>query len=367
MKKEILTDAIELITKDCKDNVNKTKNYDEYLNAMTEKELDNIITLYSSMQYDEEELDLMYGILKENSKDRKIAFLLKNLNKIVELEIEVFMEALINDIMKIIYNDGYIEYTIESLEIFINHIIILRKLGFIFVNMQNGKIKIHMPKEVLKVAQSKITSMQIKGIDVEKTNINEFIRGFLNAYGMISITEAYILISKLYKNISPEIFNRYIFFTANILHTQFKADDIYMYNINLLDEEIPELEYIHSKLEYSFYSLDEIKLLARNEYYTKYMQYNVLQEFVEKHLNDVPMSMVKLEILDWYIVLAQMDIEYVESYIDKKINELEIKEKYKLQMKEYIRKVYEICPKWKLKGAIKHKKNNEIKILEFPV
>lgn len=211
MKKEILTDAIELITKDCKDNVNKTKNYDEYLNAMTEKELDNIITLYSSMQYDEEELDLMYGILKENSKDRKIAFLLKNLNKIVELEIEVFMEALINDIMKIIYNDGYIEYTIESLEIFINHIIILRKLGFIFVNMQNGKIKIHMPKEVLKVAQSKITSMQIKGIDVEKTNINEFIRGFLNAYGMISITEAYILISKLYKNISPEIFNRYIF------------------------------------------------------------------------------------------------------------------------------------------------------------
>ncbi len=69
MKKEILTDAIELITKDCKDNVNKTKNYDEYLNAMTEKELDNIITLYSSMQYDEEELDLMYGILKENSKD----------------------------------------------------------------------------------------------------------------------------------------------------------------------------------------------------------------------------------------------------------------------------------------------------------
>lgn len=224
-----------------------------------------------------------------------------------------------------------------------------------------------MPKEVLKVAQSKITSMQIKGIDVEKTNINEFIRGFLNAYGMISITEAYILISKLYKNISPEIFNRYIFFTANILHTQFKADDIYMYNINLLDEEIPELEYIHSKLEYSFYSLDEIKLLARNEYYTKYMQYNVLQEFVEKHLNDVPMSMVKLEILDWYIVLAQMDIEYAESYIDKKINELEIKEKYKLQMKEYIRKVYEICPKWKLKGAIKHKKNNEIKILEFPV
>lgn len=140
-----------------------------------------------------------------------------------------------------------------------------------------------------------------------------------------------------------------------------------MYNINLLDEEIPELEYIHSKLEYSFYSLDEIKLLARNEYYTKYMQYNVLQEFVEKHLNDVPMSMVKLEILDWYIVLAQMDIEYAESYIDKKINELEIKEKYKLQMKEYIRKVYEICPKWKLKGAIKHKKNNEIKILEFPV
>lgn len=365
MEKEILTDAIEFITKDCKDDVDEVKNYDEYLNEMTEKELDNIITLYSSMQYDEEELDSMYGILKEDSKDRKITFLLKNLNKIVELEIEVFMEDLIKDIMKIICNGGYIEYTIENLEIFINHIIILRKLGFIFVNIQNGKVKIHMPKEVLEVAKSKVTLMEMKGIDIEKININEFIRGFLNAYGMISITEAYILISKLYKNISPEIFNRYVFFTANILRTQFKADDIYIYNINLLDEEIPELEDIHSKLEYYFYSLDEIKLLARNEYYTRYMQYNVLQEFVEKNLN-VPMAKVKFEIVDWYIVLAQMDIEYAESYIDKKINELEVKEKYKLQMKEYIREIYEICPKWKLKGAIKHKKSDEVKILKFP-
>lgn len=365
MEKEILTDAIEHITRDCKDDVNKDKNYDGYLNAMKEKDLDNIIALYSSMQYDEEELDLMYGVLKDNSRERKVTFLLKNLSKIIDLELEVFIENLIKDIIKIIQNDGYIEYSIENLEIFINHIIILRKLGFIFVNIQNGKIKIHMPKEVLEVAKNKITSMEMTDINTEKANINEFIIGFLNAYGMISITEAYILITKLYKNISPEIFNRYIFFTANIMHTQFKADDIYIYNINLLDEEIPELEDIHSKLEYSFYSLDEIKLLARNEYYTKYMQYNVLQEFVETHLN-IPMTMIKFEIVDWYIVLAQMDIEYAESYIDKKISQLEIKEKYKLQMKEYIREVYQICPKWKLKGAIKYKKSNKAKILKFP-
>lgn len=95
------------------------------------------------------------------------------------------------------------------------------------------------------------------------------------------------------------------------------------------------------------------------------MQYNVLKEFVETHL-DIPMDIVKLEIVDWYIILAQMDVEDAESYIDQKINEFEIKEKYKLQMKEYIREVYEICPKWKLKGAIKYKKNNDIRILKFP-
>ncbi len=365
MEKGILTDAIELITKDCKDDVNKSKNYNEYLNDMTEKQLDNILTLYSSMQYDEKELDLMYVVLRENSKDRKASFLINNLNKIIGLELEVFIGDLIRDTMKIIQNDGYIEYDIENLEIFINHIIVLRKLGFIFVNIQNGIIKIHMPKVVLEIIKNKIASMEESGINIEKKNINKFIIGFLNAYGMMSITEAYILITKLYKNISPEIFNRYIFFTANVLHTQFKADDIYIYNINLLDEEIPELEDIHSKLEYNFYSLDEIKLLATHEYYTKYMQYNVLKEFVETHL-DIPMDIVKLEIVDWYIILAQMDVEDAESYIDQKINEFEIKEKYKLQMKEYIREVYEICPKWKLKGAIKYKKNNDIRILKFP-
>lgn len=365
MEKKILTHAIELITKNCKDNVKKAKDYDEYVNAMTQKELDNIITLYSSMQYDEKELELMCRILKDNNKDRKVTFILKNLNKIIELELEVFIGDLLKDTIKIINYDGYVEYTIQNLEISINHIIVLRRLGFIFVDIENGIIKIHMLKDILKVAQDKITSMEKSDINIVKENVNEFIMGFLNAYGMISITEAYILISKLYKNISPEIFNRYVFFTANVLHTQFRADDIYIYNINLLDEEIKDLEYIHSKLEYNFYTLDDIRLLARYEYYTKYMQYNVLKEFVEANLN-VSITIVKYEIVDWYIVLAQMDIEHAESYIDKKINELEIKDKYKLQMKEYIREIFEICPKWKLKGAIKYKKSNNIKILKFP-
>lgn len=365
MEKRILTHAIELITKDCKDNVNKARGYDEYLNAMTENELDNIIALYSSMQYNEKELELMCRILKDNNKDEKITFILENLNKIIELELEVFIGDLIKDTIKIINNEGYIEYTIENLEISINHIIVLRRLGIIFVDIENGSIKIHMPKAILKVAQNKIKSMENSNINIEKENVNEFIMGFLNAYGMISITEAYILITKLYKNISPEIFNRYVFFTSNVLHTQFKADDIYIYNINLLDEEMAELEGIHSRLEYTFYTLDDIRLLARYEYYTKYMQYNVLKEFVEANL-DIPIDMIKYEIVDWYIVLAQMDIEYAESYIDKKINEFGIKDKYKLQMKQHIRKIYEICPKWKLKGAIKHKKSNDIKILKFP-
>ncbi|MBO5004006.1 MAG: hypothetical protein J6D03_01885 [Clostridia bacterium] len=365
MEKEILADAIKLVTKDCKDDVDKSKSYNQYLNDMTEKQLDNIISLYSSMQYDDNELDLMYVILKEDNKDRKVRFLLSNLSKIIDLELEVFITDLIKDTIKIIKNDGYMEYDIKDLEIFINHIIVLKKLGFIFVNIQSGKIKIHMPETILKIVKDKIASMENNDINIEKENINKFIVGFLNAYGMMSITEAYILITKLYKNISPEFFNRYIFLTANVVHTQFKADDVYIYNINLLDEEIPELEDIHSKLEYNFYSLDEIKLLATNEYYTRYMQYNVLKEFVETHL-DISMNIIKFEIVDWYIILAQMDEEDAENYIEQKISEFDIKEKYKMQMKEYIRKVYEICPKWKLKGAIKYKKNNDIKILKFP-
>lgn len=76
MENGILTDAIKLITKDCKDDVNKAKSYNEYLNSMTEKDLDNVITLYSSMQYDEKELDLIYALLKDDSKDRKLTFFL---------------------------------------------------------------------------------------------------------------------------------------------------------------------------------------------------------------------------------------------------------------------------------------------------
>lgn len=181
MENGILTDAIKLITKDCKDDVNKAKSYNEYLNIMTEKDLDNVITLYSSMQYDEKELDLIYAVLKDDSKDRKINFLLNNLNKIIDLELQVFIGDLIKDTIRIIENNGYIECFIENLEIFINHIIILRKLGFIFVNIQNGIVKIHMPNGIIEIVKDKIASMEKNNINTEMENINQFIIGFLNA------------------------------------------------------------------------------------------------------------------------------------------------------------------------------------------
>ena len=61
-----------------------------------------------------------------------------------------------------------------------------------------------------------------------------------------------------------------------------------------------------------------------------------------------------------------MDVEDAESYMEDKLSDLDIKERCKRQLKEYIREVYDICPKWKLKGKIKYKKSDKIRILKFP-
>lgn len=364
MEKEILEDAIELITKECKDNIEIGKNYEQYLEEMTDKSLNDTIALYATMQYDDDKLRDIHIVL-EQDKLNKIEYLKENIKEILNLEIELFPKELLESVNDIIKKDGYVEYTFDNMQLLINYIVILRKLGFVYTNISNRIIKIHMPREILEIVKDKINSEEMKAIEEEKEFVIEFVEGLLNAYGMISIMEAYILITKLYRKVVPETFNRYIFFISNILHIKFKADDVYLYNINLLDEEIPELGEIHSGLEYNFYSLEDIKLLAKNEYYVKYMQYKALEEFAENKLN-IPIDIIKLELVDWYIVLAQMDYDDAEDYMMKKLDEFEIKEKYKEQIKQYVRDIYEICPKWKLKGGIKYKKNNDIKILKFP-
>ena len=222
-----------------------------------------------------------------------------------------------------------------------------------------------MPIEIMKIVNEEINLKGIDMVNKEREDVITFIEGILNAYGMISIKDAYVMFKKLYRYIMFENFERYIFFTANIMHMNFKADEEFLYNINLLDEEIPELGEMHLDLDYCEYQLNEINLLADNKYYIKYMQYKALKEFVESKL-DIPIEVIKEEVLDYYIILAQMDVEDAESYMEDKLSDLDIKERCKRQLKEYIREVYDICPKWKLKGKIKYKKSDKIRILKFP-
>ena len=79
------------------------------------------------------------------------------------------------------------------------------------------------------------------------------------------------------------------------------------------------------------------------------MQYKALKEFVESKL-DIPIEVIKEEVLDYYIILAQMDVEDAESYMEDKLSDLDIKERCKRQ----------------LKGKIKYKKSDKIRILKFP-
>lgn len=364
MEKEFFTDAIELITKECKDLVKENKMYEEYLNELSEERVNDIIAIYSAIQYDELELKNINFIYKD-TKENKIQYLKNNINKILNLDLEVFSEDLIKYLNMFLDENGYIECSIKNIRIPLNYLIIFKRLGLIFINCEENIIKIHMPKKIVETFKFIIGKVNLKESIQDKNTITCFIKGLLNAYGMISIMEAYILITKLYKKLPPEMFNRYIFFMSNIIHMNFKADDIYMYNINLLDEEIPELEELHSRSEYHFYNIDELKMLARNEYFVNYMQYKILQEFVENNLG-ISIKVIKQELLDWYIILAQMDEIDAEDYMQEKIKEFNISNKNKQLLKQHIREVYEICPKWKLKGGIKYKKNNNVKILHFP-
>ena len=364
MDEEVLKNVMELFTKVCKNDVNPIKSYKQYLDELTNEDITNIIIFFSTMIKNEKDLEKINNILNE-SKENKELEILKNIKKIINLEMQVFSKSILQDIVNILKNNGYIECKIEMLPFELNTLVVLKYFGTIFVNIKDDIIKIHMPIEIMKIVNEEINLKGIDMVNKEREDVITFIEGILNAYGMISIKDAYVMFKKLYRYIMFENFERYIFFTANIMHMNFKADEEFLYNINLLDEEIPELGEMHLDLDYCEYQLNEIILLADNKYYIKYMQYKALKEFVESKL-DIPIEVIKEEGLDYYIILAQMDVEDAESYMEDKLSDLDIKERCKRQLKEYIREVYDICPKWKLKGKIKYKKSDKIRILKFP-
>ena len=362
MDEEVLKNVMELFTKVCKNDVNPIKSYKQYLDELTNEDITNIIIFFSTMIKNEKDLEKINNILNE-SKENKELEILKNIKKIINLEMQVFSKSILQDIVNILKNNGYIECIIELLPFVLNTLVVLKYFGTIFVNIKDDIIKIHMPIEIMKIVNEEINLKGIDMVNKEREDVITFIEGILNAYGMISIKDAYVMFKKLYRYIMFENFERYIFFTANIMHMNFKADEEFLYNINLLDEEIPELGEMHLDLDYCEYQLNEIILLADNKYYIKYMQYKALKEFVESKL-DIPIEVIKEEVLDYYIILAQMDVEDAESYMEDKLSDLDIKERCKRQLKEYIREVYDICPKWKLKGKIKYKKSDKIRILK---
>lgn len=363
MDNEIYLNAIEIYKNECKNFINKNKIYNDYISEISEKDIENIIILYASLQFDEEELLVINKVLNQDIKS-KAEYIINNIEKILTTHIEAMPEELFEDIKIIVKNKGYIEVDFHDMDLSINHIILLKKLGFLFVNIEENTVKIHMPDVVLKTI-NELNDEKLRQINTEKKNVLKFIQGLLNAYGMIPITEAYVLYVELNNEILPETFHKYIFFASNILHTKFKSDEIYLYNINLLEEEIPELQEFHANNEYSYYTQKEIELLAENNYYVEYMQYKELKRFVEENVN-TNIEIIKKELIDWYIAIAQMDESDAEDFLNVKINELNIENKYKEQLKEYIREIFEICPKWKLKGEIKRRRNSEIKILKFP-
>lgn len=249
MDEEVLKNVMELFTKVCKNDVNPIKSYKQYLDELTNEDITNIIIFFSTMIKNEKDLEKINNILNE-SKENKELEILKNIKKIINLEMQVFSKSILQDIVNILKNNGYIECKIEMLPFELNTLVVLKYFGTIFVNIKDDIIKIHMPIEIMKIVNEEINLKGIDMVNKEREDVITFIEGILNAYGMISIKDAYVMFKKLYRYIMFENFERYIFFTANIMHMNFKADEEFLYNINLLDEEIPELGEMHLDLDY---------------------------------------------------------------------------------------------------------------------
>ena len=106
MDEEVLKNVMELFTKVCKNDVNPIKSYKQYLDELTNEDITNIIIFFSTMIKNEKDLEKINNILNE-SKENKELEILKNIKKIINLEMQVFSKSILQDIVNILKNNGF--------------------------------------------------------------------------------------------------------------------------------------------------------------------------------------------------------------------------------------------------------------------
>lgn len=349
-----LDDVIfDILTEEYKDKVDGNKEFKDYLQDKTKKEL---LSTYLSYGYAGKVEDIIEQIWSLQYKKKEdiikaiIEFLDKNFDKIFEF----LKERRFKEIKYIADKEGFFEFKKEeNNNVSFDTIKVLKQLNFIFCKRKKDKIIVHMPKYI----KDKIRRIdKCIYLDFYK-NIIGYSIGMADTYGVIKIEDAYNIIKRDIAIGFEEYENIIKFFSLLELEPiLYNFEKQAICNFNLRDDEIENFLLKHRK--YTIYNESFYKSIGNGKYILDLIEYKQFRNFLKEYywfdINDD--EFLRGEIINDYIDYSQIDVNEANKNLKEVLDRyFEIDDLEKQEIIKYIEKIKNKMPIWKEGGKIKEK------------
>ena len=345
-----------LLTEHYNDKIDKNKDLEEYLREENKKQLLAVYVIYlwiENMKDIVEQITKLKKMKKQENISKIIEFLDNNFDKIME----IINEKRFEETKLIAKNNDFfsIGKNLEN-EISLGTIILLNKLGFIYVKKEGDELLIHMP-EYIKNKINKIDKCIYLPL---YDKVIKYSIGMAKTYGAIEINDAYNIIKRDINITEKEYLDIIgLFSILELEPIYFSIENQAICDFDIHDDEAKEL--LSKNRKYVIYDKEFYKNMENDNYLENLPQYKQFRNYLKKlYCFDINEDIfLKGEIVKDYISFCQIDeknaVIFIKQAIDRYFEDYDNVEVNIII--GYVNKIRENMPNWKKGGKIE----NEVK------
>lgn len=357
MNEKIYKLILENILKENNQKISIGEKIEDYFTSFKTYELArlSITNVYVNSDYGD-----LYKVKNLANRPKKyiIDYITNNLKKIIETYVKICTVSVSNQLKLLVSKDGNLKYKLDNFNLNMEFILFLKNFALAKVNYNKKEetIHIYMPKEIVNIFKDSFKNKNIIKYNERFNNICDYVKGVMEAYGMIPLTKLHEIYEKEVEAIDIHELNLIIgsrAMTDEIFNIYSLPNDMLICGLEFHDEDEAILFYEKAKGEYHEFSKEEFKQLSDYTYINhlgSYIQFvNYLCKNYDGIQNDIE-NIREFTVMD-YISTAQLSISDANKNFMSNIDEIiDGSQADKEKLRIMVNNIFNQYPKWKKRG-----------------
>ena len=335
----------------------KVETLNEYLGSLKVKELHKM-AIFPAFIDDDFLSFAEVERLKNKPKKNIIAYVTKNLDKILESYIKIIRTNEINQ-LKIIIKNNNKKIIFGDLPISIHFLLFLKKFFIAKVEYDNkdDSFRVFIPEEFITILNNCFENKELLKLNKLNNNVYNYVKNVINTYGVITIDKLYELFEKQMFRINEDKLRHIITICSVYEEENFYEynGEIILYSSSFESDEDALAFYNSQKMNYKKYSKEDYKNIANFQYAEKLKSYKKFVNYLYRNYYDISdiFDYIKNFIIYDYLASAQLSIEEADNNFKANIIKiLEVDNEEIEELLKLMKNIFNEYPKWIKRGNI---------------